>query len=337
MNLKVTTHMVDLPEIPHHNLVGLGVVALAKGDTERFQAIMAAGTHHYGEGLMVVGDSISRHWLAACANPYAVEIAEIAAVAGMPGSFLMNLSYEWACTTSVTADPSGSGNRLLRTLDWPLQGLGRNVVVATMEGAAGVYENVTWPGFAGVVTAMAPGRFSAAINQPPMRKWSPSFWLDWGINRCRLWRRRALPPVHVLRQVFDTCRTYREAKKVLSETPLAMPAFFTLSGIEPREGCVIEREEDATHVREAPASVANHWVAAHIPGRCRGIDSLGRFTLMESLGEGVLDDFSWVRSPILNSTTRLAVVANAKRGLLNVQGWEADAPATKIFRYCAPT
>ena len=36
---------------------------------------------------MVVGDLISRHWLAACANPYAVEIAEIAAVAGMPGSF----------------------------------------------------------------------------------------------------------------------------------------------------------------------------------------------------------------------------------------------------------
>ena len=30
MNLKVTTHMVDLPEIPHHNMVGLGVVALAK-------------------------------------------------------------------------------------------------------------------------------------------------------------------------------------------------------------------------------------------------------------------------------------------------------------------
>ena len=79
---------------------------------------------------------------------------------------------------------------MLRTLDWPLRGLGRNVVVATIEGAAGIYKNVTWPGFVGVATAMAPGRFSGAINQPPMRKWSPSCWLDWGINRCRLWRRR---------------------------------------------------------------------------------------------------------------------------------------------------
>ena len=38
MNLKVNTHMVELPEIPHHNMVGVGVVALAKGDTERFQS-----------------------------------------------------------------------------------------------------------------------------------------------------------------------------------------------------------------------------------------------------------------------------------------------------------
>ena len=336
MGLKANTPLADLPEIPHHNMLGSGAVALAKGDLERFHAIIAASTDHYGQGALVVGDSISRHWLAACANPYATEIAEIAAIAGTPGGFLLNLSYEWTCTTSATADPSGSGNRMLRTLDWPLQGLGKNVVVATMEGAAGIYENVTWPGFAGVATAMAPGRFSGAINQPPMRKWSPSCWLDWGINRCRLWRRRALPPVHVLRQVFDTCRTYGEAKKVLSETPLAMPAFFTLSGTEPGEGCVIEREENATHVREAPASVANHWVAVDIPGRYRGVDSLGRFKLMESLKDGVLDDFSWMRSPILNKTTRLAVVANAKRGLLMVQGWETDGPATQIFRCCNP-
>jgi len=332
----VNTPMVDLPEIPHHHMIGLAPVALVQADSERFRAIIAAGTDHYGQRTLAVGDAISRRWLAACANPYAAEIEAIAAVAGTPGAFLLNLSYEWTCTTSATADPSGTGNRMLRTLDWPLRGLGRNVVVATMEGAAGIYKNVTWPGFAGVATAMAPGRFSGAINQPPMRKWSPSCWLDWGINRCRLWRRRALPPVHVLRQVFDTCRTYAEAKKALSEMPLAMPAFFTLSGTEPGEGCVIEREEEAAHVREAPASVANHWIAADIPGRYRGIDSLGRFKLMESLRDAVPDDFSWVQSPILNETTRLAVVANAKLGMLIVQGWEADGPATQIFRYGVP-
>ena len=336
MDPMVSMSKTNLPEIPHHHMIGSGPVALAQRDPKRFRAIIAAGTDYYGQRTLALADVISRRWLAACANPYAAEIAAIAAVAGSPGTFLLNLSYEWACTTSATADPSGTGNRILRTLDWPLQGLGENVVVATMEGAAGVYKNVTWPGFAGVATAMAPGRFSGAINQPPMRTWSPSCWLDWGINRCSLLRRRALPPVHVLRQVFDTCQTYAEAKKVLIETPLAMPAFFTLSGTEPGEGCIIEREEDVAHVREAPASVANHWIVADVPGRYRGVDSQGRYKLMESLRDVVPDDFSWMQSPILNETTRLAVVANAKRGLLIVQGWEAAGPATQICRYCVP-
>ena len=39
---------------------------------------------------------------------------------------------------------------------------------------------------------------------------------------------------------------------------------------------------------------------------------------------------------ILNETTRLAVVANAKLGMLIVQGWEADGAATRIFRYGVP-
>ena len=123
------------------------------------------------------------------------------------------------------------------------------------------------------------------------------------------------------------------ARREASTMPLAMPAFFTLSGTEPGEGCVIEREEDTAHVREAPVSVANHWIAADISGRYRGVDSPGRFKLMESLRDTVTDDLSWVQSPILNETTRLAVVANAKRGMLIVQGWEAEGPATQIFQY----
>ena len=163
----VNTPMVDLPEIPHHHMIGLAPVALVRAESERFRAIIAAGTEHYGQRTLAVGDEISRRWLAASANSYAAEIEAIAAVVGTPGAFLLNLSYEWACTTSATADPSGTGNRMLRTLDWPLRGLGRNVVVATMEGVAGIYKNVTWPGFAGVATAMAPGRFSGPSTNRP--------------------------------------------------------------------------------------------------------------------------------------------------------------------------
>jgi len=331
LDLRLETPMAGLPEIPHVEIGADGPVALAEAEPARFAAIISAGQAHYGRRALAIGDAVSRRWLAAAENPYLPEIDAIAACAETPGAYLLNLSYEWTCTSSAAADPSGFGNRLLRTLDWPLTGLGRHVVVARMSGPAGAYENVTWPGFSGVATAMAPGRFAAAINQPPMRRWSFSCWFDWGVNRFRIWRRRVLPPVHLLRQVFDTCATYTDAKRVLTETPLAMPAFFTLSGLDPDEGCVIERHEEDAQVRDAPASVANHWIAGAPPGRARGIDSPGRYALMEALRDDAGDDFDWVQPPILNATTRLAVVANAARGKLIVQGWEADGPATQVF------
>ncbi len=323
--------MNDLPDVPHIQIGALGAAALVKFSPDRLQSILAAGMQHYGKLALVVGDRISRRWLSLSENPFEDEISTIAANAGVPGVFLLNLSYEWTCTSSVTSDPFGIGNRMLRTLDWPMDGLGQNVVVATMEGAAGAYENITWPGFSGVVTAMAPDRFSAAINQPPMRHWSPYCSLDWVINRYRFFSCRAIPPVHLLRQVFDRCSNYEEAKITLTETPISMPAFFTLSGLEAGEGCIIEREENTAYIREAPGSVANHWVAGEVPGRFRGLDSRGRYRLMDVCRDNAANDFSWLKPPILNTTTRLAVVANARRRLLIVQGWEKSGPATEVF------
>ena len=118
---------------------------------------------------------------------------------------------------------------------------------------------------------------------------------------------------------------------MLSETPLCQPAFITLSGLAPGEGCVIERTETAARVREAPAAVANHWVDLSPPCHDRGWDSPGRLRMMEGLRERALDDFAWVTPPIFNPTTRLAVIANARLGTLLVQGWEADGPATTVF------
>ena len=320
-----------LPVIPHIEIGTLGADALAEMGSDQFQSILRASRRHYGSVILLIGDFISRRWLASSQNPYEAEIASISSATGAPGVFLLNLSYEWSCTSSVTSDPCGIGSRMLRTLDWPLEGLGRNVVVAKMRGAAGVYENITWPGFTGVVTAMAPGRFSAAINQPPMRRWSASSLLDWVINRYHLSRNHNIPPVHLLRQIFDECNNYDEAKKVLIETPIAMPAFFTLSGTKPGENCIIEREENNSYIREGSGSIANHWIAGEIPSRYRGFDSQGRYKLMEVYRDYTLDDFSWVRPPILNLTTRIAVIANAGLGFLAVQGWEACGPATKIF------
>ena len=315
--------------IPVLDIGGGGAGAIAAAAPNRLKLILDAAADHYTRVGLELGDRISRRWLTQAENPYLGEIAATAAhLGGRAGAYLLNTSYEWTCTTAVAPDPTGRGSRMLRTLDWRLAGLGRALVVARQDGGAGQYLNVTWPGFAGVVTAMAPKRFSAAINQPPAPQWTFARWLDWTVVHGRTWRSRALPPAHLLRRVFDTCQTYAEARAMLMETPLCIPAFFTLSGIEPGEGCVIERTENAARVREAPACVANHWLSFPLSGWPRGADSDKRSRRMTEIHRRAPDGFAWVAPPILNATTRAAVVANAARGVLWVQGFESTGPAT---------
>jgi hypothetical protein len=117
----------------------------------------------------------------------------------------------------------------------------------------------------------------------------------------------------------------------LIETPICMPAFFSLSGIGEHEGCVIERAENEAFVHEGPFCISNHWLAMPDEGRMRGYDSHGRRALMNELYRDVGNDFSWLEPPILNPTTRLAVIANAGRNTLAVQGWERTGAATEVF------
>ncbi|MFQ5783779.1 MAG: hypothetical protein ACE5H8_03010 [Alphaproteobacteria bacterium] len=321
-----------LPAIPLVDIGDAGPAALLDAERARIEALFDAGARDYGALLFNWGDRLSRRWLVRTRNPYLAELDVIAGIAGRPGGYLLNLSYEWFCTTGIGPDPATPGNRMLRTLDWGLEGLGRHVVVARQQGPAGSYFNVTWPGFVGIVTAMAPGRFSAALNQAPMRRSGLPLALDWLRNRFGVWRRDGLPPSHLLRRVFDQCGSFAEAKAWLCETPVCLPALFVLSGNEADEGCVIERLENRAVVHETPACVTNHWLTPGIEGTPRGVESYQRRDLMERLRDGVRDGFSWVTPPILNACTRLAVIANARSGRLEVQGWEANAPATAVFR-----
>ena len=75
--------------------------------------------------------------------------------AGFSGIWFLNGCYQWGCT--ALAREQGDMPWLARTLDWPFPGLGRHVEVARMRGNAGEFDSVTWPGYAGVLTASAPG------------------------------------------------------------------------------------------------------------------------------------------------------------------------------------
>jgi hypothetical protein len=314
----------EAPPIPVIDARQGGPVAIARAGAERMTEILRLARRNWTPPALAITDRISHAWLKATANPYLGEIDAIAALAGARGAHVLNISYEWCCTSGVGVDPDG-GNRLLRVLDWNQPGLGRNVVIARQAGPAGDFLNLTWPGYVGVLTAVAPGRFAAAINQPPMMSWGRTPPIDWIIGRHRVWHSCARPPAHLLRRVFETCATYADAKAMLTNTPLCLPAFFTLAGATPGEGCVIERTPDRAGVRVMPAAVANHWISLKERGRPRGQQSEERLATMDTALAGRGD---WKTAPIINIDTRLLAIMNPTRGTLTAQGWERKGPVT---------
>ena len=318
-----------LPEIPIVDLGESPPEALAERHPDGAAELAAAARRTLPGPLLPLLDTLSRRWAARSANPYRDEVARLSARIGT-GAWFMNFCFEWGCTTGVAPDPAGPGMRMLRTLDWPFHGVGRHVLVARQSGPAGSFLNLTWPGFVGVITAMAPGRFALAINQAPLvRRGYLPLAADWAANRVQVFRSRFLPPVHVARQAMETCRSYEEAKEMLETTPLALPAFFALAGAGERDGCIVERTETRAWVHPAPAAVANHWLTQGLKGSPRGNESRRRHRLMNGLSRLRCDSFDWMIEPILNKDTRLSVATNAATGALLAMGWERDGGASK--------
>jgi hypothetical protein len=322
-----------LPAIPVIDIGAAGPVELARRARPQAEALLAAARRQFTGALVGLGDRRARRWLVRAGNPYLLEIDAIAVELGRRGLHGLNLSYEWACTSSVAPARDGRGMVLRRTLDWPFHGLGRNLVVARRGGAAGPWLDVTWPGFVGIFTAVAPGRFAAAINQAPLRRRTGLMPADWLIDRIGVGRSAALPPCHLLRRVFESCATYAEAKEALTSTPICLPALFILAGPCPGEGCVIERTEDRAAVVEAPACVANNWLTGSFRrGTPRGFDSPGRQARLAACVADGAAGMDWVVAPVANPYTRLAAVLDAAGGGLAVQGWERDGPATQVLQ-----
>ena len=139
----------DLPPVPLFQVQPPAAETLMRLAPERLQELMAEIRRCYGNALLALGDRVTWRWLERTGNPYRHEIDGVRRCLGRPGAVMLNMSYEWSCSAGVGVDPSGIGSRLLRTLDWPLPGLGRALVVARQQGTAGCYYNVTWPGYVG--------------------------------------------------------------------------------------------------------------------------------------------------------------------------------------------
>ena len=274
-------------------------------------------------------DKVSRRWLAKWENAHLPEIDAIAARLGRPGAYFLSVNYEWACTCRVAPGPGRRSARLVRVLDWRTPGLGRHVIAARVASPRGRFVTLTWPGYTGVLTGMAPGRFSAALNQAPMRKAVGFYVLDWAVSRRRVWTMPHPTPAHLLRAVFESAADFAEARERLTREPISTPAIFSLAGLEARETVVIERTETEARVHTGPHVAANHWEAPGWRGRARGERSAERAAMMHRIIPKLETDFSWLAPPVLNPRTRLAMISDAAEGRLVAQGFEAMRPATE--------
>ncbi|MGB7035958.1 MAG: hypothetical protein WBD71_10560 [Xanthobacteraceae bacterium] len=297
-------------------------------------------------------DWASRRWLSHSRSPYVEEIAQIAQALGFSGVWLLNASYQWACT-SLAVEHNGVP-WLLRTLDWPFLGLGRYAEVAQMRSDYGGFFSVTWPGYVGALTAMAPHRFAACVNQAPMRRRTEHRWLrpyDFAANMRTIWNSSDLmPPDQLLRRTFETCVDFAAARRMLETTPVARPVIYVLSGCTAGETCVIERTEQGFITREEETSAANDWVPRREGWEGRigtrrfltssfadaaGYSRARRESLKAWDGAASARGFDWVREPVLNPYTRLAVAMCPAQGLLRAIGYDrTDAllpePVTRI-------
>ncbi|WP_147306386.1 hypothetical protein [Methylovirgula sp. 4M-Z18] len=330
-------HIMDrhrpLPIIPVYDARATGLVGHARARLPQMlqlrQACIGSLTPIFRVGLRAA-DSLALSWLRRTRSPYVAELESIAALADEPGIFLLNTSYEWGCTALAAPSAARNSARLLRTLDWPYDGLGRLVEVVRQMGPAGEFLNVTWPGAVGVLTGMAPGRFAASINQAPARGKEEDKWTAAHNTLQTFEHSDAWPAMHLLRHVFEAAATFEQAKQILERTPLMAPTIFTLIGVSPRETCVIERTETEHASHTGVSSAANGWKYGHFPGDWAGLhdadargDNEGRRRAIERYAARGSAPFAWVAEPILNSFTRLAIEADPHKGSLIVRGYEA--------------
>jgi hypothetical protein len=159
------------------------------------------------------------------------------------------------------------------------------------------------------------------------------------LNALRTWRIRHCPPDHLLREVFETCRTFDQARRRLEAVPVARPVIFTLVGCAPGERCVIERTEEGFASRTENTSTANDWLrsappwearvsAAHLVTRtyqeAAARNLARRAALADWSGLFARSPFAWVQPPVLNAMTRIAVEMCPAAGTLRVAGYEPE-------------
>lgn len=159
-----------------------------------------------------------------------------------------NLEYELAmcgvtnpfgCTAAAIYVPK-LGMLHVRNLDWPGECIGKYTIKVVYQSHFGSFTAVTWPGYVGILSAVAKNRFSATISLLP---W-PGF--DW-LPKPNIF---GWPASFLLRYIFENCESFEDAFKKIKKTPVVAPVIITLVGPKKGQAVAIERGTKDYKVRE---------------------------------------------------------------------------------------
>lgn len=196
-------------------------------------------------GIEQFQESIIAYRDAYLPTEYAAELTSIAHLLGVSeeAALVVNLYYDLikfllGCTAFAVDTEQGPLHA--RNLDWwtEMGLLSSTTLVARFHGAAaGPFQAVSWPGFTGALSGLAPGRFAITLNAVSSDE-PPAF---------------AMPITYLIRSVFETAHTFAEAVDRLASTEIVADCLLLVTGILPGEMVVIER----TPTRAALRSPAN--------------------------------------------------------------------------------
>lgn len=255
--------------------------------------------------------------------------AELYAVAGMIGvlpedALIVNLYYDaikFVLGCTAFAVDTDRGPLHARNLDWWTESnmLSGSTLDVHVRGAeAGPFHLVSWPGFTGALSGVAPDRFAISLNAV-LSDEPPAF---------------APPITYVLRSVFETARTFAEAVDRLVATEIASDCLLLVTGIRPGEMVVVERTPTRAAVRrpnDGRLIVANDYLelSASSVGAGTGQElqrtSCGRFEratalLAEHMPRSAGECFAVLTDPAARMRITVQhMVLSAAQGLVDVR------------------
>jgi len=167
------TDLVTIPVTIFARAEPLATLSTAARGHARCGTIASAGCRHRA-GAAARLDALARRWLRRSRSPYVPEIEAIAAALGLSRHLVSHGSYQWAAPPPRATKAAHRGSRARSTGRFPVSAGPRDCA------HAGRRRGIFMPHLARLcraLTALAPGRFAAAINQAPLWRRTTKPWL----------------------------------------------------------------------------------------------------------------------------------------------------------------